>query len=128
MIVPAQLQDTAPREPGSNKLTGAPKWWQSLQRIYQLVAKAINGNIEFGNPTSGSVNINGVWVAATTPAGVNTDFTVTHNLGRPVAGYWVMQSDAACDIYTSPTPNPNPNTQFILRDTFGVAHIIIFFV
>lgn len=104
------------------------KVWKRFRNVYHQVQKAVNGNIEFGNPTSGAANINGRWVSVTTPAGSNTDFTVTHNLGRPVAGYWIMQSDAAADIYTSPTVNPNPNTQIILRDTGGVAHLVIFFV
>lgn len=123
MDVPVQLQD--PPRPGDEKKPN-PAWWQSLQKIYQQTAKAINGNVEFGNPTSGPANIRGVWVAATTPAGANTDFTITHNLGRPAVGYILMTSDAACDIYTSPTANPNPNTQLILRDTGGTAHITIF--
>lgn len=117
MKVPVQLKD--PPRP-------TEKWWTSLQQIYQLVAKAINGNIEFGSLQSGPVNINGVWKSAVTPAGVNTDFIVTHNLGRPAFSYLVTAKNAACDVYTSPTANGLPNTQIILRATTGTATLTLF--
>lgn len=117
MKVPVQWQDVPP---------GRPKWWQSLQRIFQLVTKAINGNIEFGNPTAGPVNINGVFANPTTPGAPNTDFTVTHNLGRNIGGYLIIGKNAACDIYTSPTANPNPTTQFIFRATVGTVNVFMF--
>jgi hypothetical protein len=105
-----------------------PNWWQNFQKLWQQLAKVVNGNIEFGNPTSGPANIRGVWVSVTTPGPPNTDFTITHNLGRPAVGYWIMQSNGAADIYTSPTPNPNPNTQLILRDTAGSFNLVIFVI
>lgn len=126
MNVPTQLND--PPMPGDEK-KARPTWWQSLQRIYQQVARVINGNIEFGNPTSGPANINGVWITTTTPVAANVDFTITHNLGRPAVGYILMQSiNNAGDLYTSPTPNPNPNTQLILRDNFNGPTTIVIFV
>lgn len=117
MKVPVQLKD--PPRP-------TEKWWMSLQQIYQLVAKALNGNIEFGNLQSGPVNINGVWAPVMTPVGVNTDFIVTHNLGRTAFSYLVASKNAACDVYTSPTVNGSPNTQIILRATGSSTTLILF--
>lgn len=117
MKVPVQLQDPAP---------GRPVWWQSLQRIYQLVAKAINGNIEFGSPTAGPLNINGVWATPTTPGTPNTDFTITHNLGRQAVAYLICAKNAACDVYVSPSANPNPTTQLILRATVANVALTLF--
>jgi flavoprotein len=115
--VPVQLEVQPPDR---------PKWWQSLQRIYQLVAKAINGNIEFGSPTAGPLNINGVWASLTTPGVANTDFTVTHNLGRTAVAYLVTTANAAVDVYTSPTANGSPTTQIILRASAATVAITMF--
>lgn len=101
---------------------------QKVQRVWQLMAIAVNGNIEFGNPTSGPVNIRGAWISVTTPGVANTDFTVTHNLGRPAAGYLIMTKDRAVDIYTSPTVNGSPNTQIILRATVASAVVTLFII
>jgi len=105
-----------------------PNWWQNFQKLWVQLAKVINGNIEFGNPTVGPSNIRGNWVSVTTPAVANTDFTITHNLGRPAVGYIVMTANAATDIYTSPTANPNPNTQLILRATGTSVALTIFVI
>lgn len=72
--------------------------WKMVQRIYQLAARVINGNISFGDGVSPD-NISGVWAAVVTPVAPNTDFVITHNLGRLPVGYLVMEKDAACDVY-----------------------------
>jgi hypothetical protein len=100
--------------------------WRRLRRAYELVAKAINGNIEFGSPTGGPVNVNGVWASVTTPAGANTDFTITHNLGRVAVAYLVTTKDRAVDVYTSPTANAAPTTTIILRASVASAVITMF--
>lgn len=100
--------------------------WNRFRNVYRIIVRAINGNIEFGNPTSGPANIRGNWITVTTPGVANTDFTVTHNLGRPAVGYIVMTKNAACDVYASPTANPNPNTQIILRATVATVALTIF--
>ena len=119
MKVPEQL--TEPPKPMQH-------WWQSFQRIYQLVASVINGNIEFGNATAGPGNISGSWITVTTPGTANTDFTVIHNLGRAAAGYLIMTKSAACDVYTSPTVNGSPLTQLILRATATGVTLTIFVI
>lgn len=134
MKVPVQLQ-TPPDQPpksgvykakGTFSVKQVPAWWQSLQRIYQLSAKAVNGNIEFGSPTGGPININGVWATPTTPGAANTDFTVVHNLGRAAVAYVVCAKNAACDVYTSPSVNSSPTTQIILRATGTTVALTLF--
>lgn len=120
MNIPPQLSENA-----NKPLT---KLWRVLQQYWQRLAITVNGNIEFGNPTSGPANIRGNWVSVVTPGAANTDFTVTHNLGRAVVGYIVMTKSAACDVYTSPTANANPTTQFILRATATTVTLTIFFI
>jgi hypothetical protein len=102
------------------------KTWTKMRRLYELLAQAFNGNVEFGNPTSGSANIRGVWTTVTTPAAPNTDFIITHNLGRPCVGYLICTKNAACDIYTSATANLLPNTQIILDATVALVNLTIF--
>jgi hypothetical protein len=71
-----------------------------VKRRIEDVARAINGQIEFGNPTSGPVNISGTWVKTQTP-GANVEFTVKHNLGRMPNGMLVASLDQAAMIYAS---------------------------
>lgn len=104
------------------------KTWKIMKRLYELLAQAFNGNVEFGNPTSGPANIRGVWASIVTPGAPNTDFTITHNLGRPCVGYIVMTKNAACDVYTSPTANAAPNTTIILRATAATVALTIFLI
>jgi hypothetical protein len=112
--------------PSSINLAGlgqpVDKLAKRVRQTYEQLAKAFNGNVEFGNPTSGPVNILGVWASPVTPGVANTDFVVVHNLGKPCVGYDVKTKSAACDVYTSPTANASPNTQIILRaSAAGIA-------
>jgi hypothetical protein len=108
------------------------KTWTSWRQIYEQLARVVNGNVGFGNPTSGSDNIGGQWgkvnesTTIVTPATPNTDFTVTHNLGQPAVGIDVKSKNKAVDVYTSPTANPHPATQTILRATAASATITLF--
>jgi len=67
------------------------KYWQQLARI-------VNGNISFGDGTTAD-NINGVFASAAVPGTPNTNFVITHNLGRIPVGYLVLGKTAAGDIY-----------------------------
>lgn len=64
-------------------------------------ARALNGNIEFGNLKDGATNISGSWQQLTTPGGADTEFTLTHNLGRVPEGFLVVSIDKAAIIYSS---------------------------
>lgn len=98
---------------------------QMIKTIYQNYSQAFNGQIGFGDGTNLD-NINGSWINVTAPVAPNTDFTVTHNLGRVPSGYWIMEKDRACDVYTgSVAPT---STQLTLRATVASAVLRLFIV
>jgi hypothetical protein len=70
-----------------------------LRRIYERLARVVNGQISFGDGVNAD-NIDGVWASATTPGVANTDFVIAHNLGRVPVGYLPVRKSAATDIYT----------------------------
>jgi hypothetical protein len=74
----------------------------AIQKIWQQAAKAVNGNISFGNSTSGSANIAGKWIPFTTVTG--SDIILTHNLGYLPTGYIVMSKSGFCDFHDGTTP------------------------
>jgi hypothetical protein len=69
-----------------------------LQRLYQQLAKVINGGLTFGDGTHPD-NIS-VFYSTQTPATAGVDFTLIHNLGRIPAGYLAIEKSASCDLYT----------------------------
>ena len=77
---------------------GAPE--HIVQKRFLDISRAVNGNIEFGNPKDGPVNVNGSWHDIITP-GANVEFTLTHNLGRIPVGIHVISLDQAAIIYAS---------------------------
>lgn len=74
---------------------------QRLRRHIEDHARAINGNIEFGNLKDGATNISGSWQQLITPGVADTEFTLTHNLGRVPEGFLVVSIDQAAIIYSS---------------------------
>src|SRR5205823_11447248 len=87
---------------------------QDLETIWQRVSKLLNGGISFGNGTQ-SDNVDGVWANIVTPGVADTDFTLTHNLGRVPVGYIVKSKSAACDVYDGSVVASK--TQLTLRAT-----------
>lgn len=86
--------------------TTIPNEFRSLQPFVQMLAKdyrnlaiILNYHVGFGDGTNPD-NIDGVWANVTAPATPNTNFTVTHNLGRVPIGYLVVSKDRACDVFT----------------------------
>jgi hypothetical protein len=71
------------------------------QKRFLDISRAINGNIEFGNPKDGPININGSWQKLTTPNVADTEFTLTHNLGRIPEGFITVSVDKAAIVYAS---------------------------
>jgi len=140
MNIPAQLKDS-PEEThaaGVSHQRRTPVWWQSLQQIYQQLARIINGGVSFGQSRYGidvasiaqpGKNMDGTWVDANFTV-ANADLTVTHNLGRAFTGYIPMAQNAAGSIYVSPTYNPAlvaAQTQVILRaSAILTARIFVF--
>lgn len=113
-----------------NLLPFQTKWslsqlYKSLQQAWQNLAKVINYNISFGNPTSGPDNINGAWVNFVVAA-ANTDQTLTHNLGRLPVGYLPMTKSVACDVFTGTVPATT--TQITLQGTTTGANVELFII
>ena len=114
MRVPVQLKEPAP---------GRPKWWQSIQEIYQQAARTVNGNINLvpqnyptlaiGKPLPGDnvANAHAVYVTGTP----GTDDVVVHNLGHVPFGFHVEGKTATVDVFNSPTPPTS--TKIFLRST-----------
>lgn len=96
---------------------------RSLRRNYERLAQLFNGLISFGDGTNRD-NIDGNWFDVTTPGAANTDFTVTHNLGRVPVGVLVMRKSAAVDIYTGSVAATT--TQITLRATVASVNVKLF--
>lgn len=67
---------------------------KAVRRLWELLAKALNGNISFGDGTSPD-NINGVWISVNTTI---ANFVVTHNLGRIPVGWLLVNKNGFEDI------------------------------
>jgi len=98
---------------------------QMLKQVYQNLIGVINGQIGFGDGTNLD-NINGSWINVVAPVAPNTDFTVNHNLGRLPVGYWIMEKDRACDVYTGGVAATT--TQLTLKATVASAVLRLFIV
>lgn len=78
--------------------TGVARFAVMLRKLYEQLARIVNGQLSFGDGLKPD-NIAGVWVTVTTPSGVNTDFTVTHNLLYIPQGFLVISQTKAGIIY-----------------------------
>src|SRR5882762_11568874 len=105
--------------------TSFHRFVQMIRNVYQNLVTLINGNIGFGDGTLPD-NISGSWINVVAPVAPNTDFTVNHNLQRLPVGYWVMQKDRACDVYTGSVAATT--TQLTLRATVASAVLRIFVI
>jgi len=98
---------------------------QMLKTVYQNFIQVLNGNVGFGDGTIPD-NISGSWINVVAPVAPNTDFTVNHNLQRLPVGYWIMQKDRACDVYTGSVAATT--TQLTLRATVASAVLRLFII
>lgn len=98
-------------------------FYKGFKRVWEQAARVINGGLSFGAGTTKD-NIDGAWVTAVTPGAPNTDFVVTHNLGRIPVGYIVMSKSAACDVYTGSVGATA--TQLTLRGTVAGVTVTLF--
>jgi hypothetical protein len=103
--------------------TSLDNFVQMLKNVYQNLVTVINGNIGFGDGTNAD-NISGAWATVITPGTPNTDFVITHNLGRVPVGYLIMIKNAAVDVYTGSTGATK--TQITLRATVASVTIKLF--
>lgn len=68
-------------------------------------ARILNGQLELGTGTDKApgAHIEGQFRVVTTHATPDTEFTVAHDLGRAVVGYFVIRLDKAGVVYDSGT-------------------------
>jgi len=95
--------------------------------FFRDVARQINGGLSLGEITQNGVepvNIDAVWKTATTPGVVDTEFAVTHNLGRVPVGFDVKRMDKACIVYDSGTAWTD--TQIFLKCNVITVAITLF--
>jgi hypothetical protein len=76
-----------------------------LNRVFGLFG-VVNGAIDIGvstqtNPTNYTGNLSGQWVNVTAPGSANTEFSLTHSLGRIPSFYWFI-ADRSCNLYQLP--------------------------
>lgn len=112
--------DFTPKDPPEIK-----KWALMVRKLYEQLARVVNGLISFGNPTSGRDNIDGEWASLTTPATPDTDFIVMHNLLRLPIGFIVMNQSKAGIIYQGSVP---PTTTTITLKCNVSSDTILIFV
>jgi hypothetical protein len=104
--------------------------------MWTKLVRSINGRIDFGSPqgqSKGAVgNIDGTWPGTlaggymiTTPGVANTQFTVTHNLGRIPVGYDVRSIDAAAHVYDSNKAGWTKTTMLLKCDV-ATVHLVLF--
>jgi len=121
-----RMQPTLQNAP-VDKNTPEGQNWLRLRRLWEQLARVINGQLSFGDGVNGD-NIDGKWFTVVSPGVANTDFTITHNLQRDAVGYIIMAKDGACDVYTSPTVNTDPTHKIILRATTTGVTLTLFIV
>lgn len=97
-----------------------------IRKLYEQLARVLNGNVSFGNSVSGRDNIAGEWVVVPDTGPANTDFTVVTKLGTIPVGYLVMQADRSVSIYTGVAPWTT-NT-ITLRASVANASIVLFVI
>lgn len=78
-------------------------FFKTLQKIYEQLARVINGRISFGDGLQRD-NIAGEWASTTTPVSPDTEFSLTHNLGYVPQGWLTLNQNKAASLYSSGTP------------------------
>jgi hypothetical protein len=89
----------------------------------QSQLKKLTGNVDGVFPNPNNALVGGYPI--TTPGVANTEFTITHNLGRIPAGYDVKAIDQAAIIYDS-RRNAWTKTQMFLKANAASVNITLF--
>jgi len=71
---------------------------QATKKYVERLANILNGQISFGNGTALD-NMQGRWINVVTPVAPDTDFTITHSLGRIPVGFITIRADKAGVVY-----------------------------
>lgn len=74
------------------------RFQQAVKRYVEKIVSVLNGQVGFGNGTDLD-NLQGRWINVTSSGVADTDFTVTHNLGRIPVGFLLVAADKAAVVY-----------------------------
>lgn len=105
--------------------TTTPEVDKGLQQVNEEVARVIDGNVSFG-VAGVRDNIDGAWITVADTGGANTDFTVTHNLGRVPEGWLVIKQDKATSIYVGSVAWTE--TQITLKSSTANVALTLFII
>jgi hypothetical protein len=86
---------------------GDPRDPLNLTRHSERLALVLNGNVNYGSTmknTDPDMNMNAFKAAGTTPGAANTDFTLTHTLGRVPLTINGQDTNNGGVIYRGSTP------------------------
>lgn len=95
----------------------------SLKKIYEQLARVVNGRLSLGDGATPD-NIAGAWANAVTPPAPDTQFVLTHNLGRIPVGWLSVYQNKAASLYDSGTPWTA--TQIFLKCDIATVHVKVF--
>lgn len=93
---------------------------QQEDRVIQQLQSNVGASLD---PLTQNAIVNGRLVSFTATADIpsNTDFTISHGLGRVPAGIIPTASTVNGLMYVSPSVNPNPSQLMIMRCTVGIS-------
>lgn len=100
----------------------------NYERVHDRTYDILNGSVSLGgvqpnNVTGVKGHIDNVHIDATSPAAPNTEFAVTHNLGRIPSGCITVQTSNGGVIYKSGTAWTK--TQVFLKSTTGTNEVVL---
>ena len=105
----------------------------NYERVHDRTHDILNGNVDLGSISgvgTGAIGVQGnlslAQVGATSPGAANTDFPVTHNLGRIPTGFLVTNRSAPCHVYGGGT-SWTTSQIFVKCDTINVLLNFIIF-
>lgn len=95
-----------------------------LKTTYEDVGNVLNGNIEFGSPTSNNAqNVKGSWATGKSLA-EGVEFAVPHSLGKVPTGFHTVSVDQPGILYKGTTPWTS--TQIYLKSSTAETNYTIF--
>lgn len=87
------------------------------RRRYNELADAVSSNFFY----------NGTTDSGTSPSTANTEFAITHNLGRIPTGYVLIASNPAGSLYQTPTTGtPWTKTQIFVKSTTASMSYVVY--